>query len=113
MRVFLIALFVTVILAFGSIFALNTAQRTSATAYTTDGVRTNPAWTWRRIIRTSADLGKAGQAANSGTRVDPASMRQEQDEAPGAVCEQFGALKWLFVDFGDSNDSGDLAGCNA
>ena len=39
MRVFLIAVLATVILTVGSIFALNTAQRTAAAAYTTEGAR--------------------------------------------------------------------------
>lgn len=45
MRVFLIALLVSGILGVGSIFALDIAQRTSGTAYTTGGARINPAWT--------------------------------------------------------------------
>jgi len=112
MRVFLIALLATVILAVGSLFALNTAQRTTATAYTTEGARTNPAWSWRRMIRKSADQGKVGQVVNTSARVDPAGMRREDDESTGAgdACEQAGALKWMFVDFSDSADE---AGCNA
>ena len=107
MRVFLIALLATVVIAVVSLFALNTAQRTTATAYTTDGARTNPAWSWRRMIK--KDLAKAGMKANTGGKVDPASM-QGEDEQPGAACEQYGALKWMFVDFSDSADD---QGCNA
>ena len=72
MRVFLIALLATVVIAVISIFALNTAQRTTATAYTTEGARTNPAWSWRRLIK--KDQAKAGMKANTGAKVDPASM---------------------------------------
>ena len=107
MRVFLIALLATVVIAVVSIFALNTAQRTTATAYTTDGARTNPAWSWRRLVR--KDLAKAGLKANTGGKVDPASMQREE-EVPGYACEQYTALQWLFVDFSDSADE---HGCNA
>jgi hypothetical protein len=107
MRVFLIALLATIVLAVGSIFALNVAQRTTATAYTTEGARTNPAWSWRRLIK--KDQAKAGMKANTGAKVDPASM-QGDDEAPGAACEQNSALKWMLVDFSDSADD---QGCNA
>jgi len=106
MRVFLIALLATIVIAVGSIFALNTAQRTTATAYTTEGARINPAWNWRRLIK--QDLAKAGMKAAPGAKVDPASM--QGDEAPGAACEQYSALKWMFVDFSDSADD---QGCNA
>lgn len=44
MRVFLIALLVSGIIAVGSIYALDTAQRTSGIAFTTEGARINPAW---------------------------------------------------------------------
>ena len=105
MRVFLIAICATIVIAFVSLFALNVAQRSAATAYTTEGARTNPAWGWRRLVK--KDQAKAGARAASGTRVDPASM--QQDDVADA-CESAGALKWLFVDFGDA---GDEAGCNA
>lgn len=45
MRVFLIAVLATIILAVGSVFALNIAQRTSGAVFTTEGARINPAWT--------------------------------------------------------------------
>src|SRR5436190_22498034 len=98
MRVFLIALLATVVIAVGSIFALNTAQRTTATAYTTEGARINPAWSWRRMVQRSVNQGKVGQVVNTGARVDPTDMRREDDESTGArdACEQAGALKWMF-----------------
>ena len=45
MRAFLIALVVSGILAVASIYALDTAQRASGVAFTTEGARINPAWT--------------------------------------------------------------------
>jgi len=112
MRVFLFALLATIVVSVGSIFALNTAQRTTGAAYTTDGARTDPAWNWRRIVKKPLDVSKAGAAANTGARVDPASMRRDDDESTSAAeaCEQAGALKWLFVDFGDQ---GDETSCHA
>jgi hypothetical protein len=106
MRVFLISLAVSVVVAFGAIFALNVAQKPTAFAYTTEGARTNPAWSWRRYIK--KDMAKAGMKATSGAKVDPASM--SGDDAPGAACETYTALQWLFVDFSDSADD---QGCNA
>ncbi len=45
MRVFLIALLVSGVIAAGSIYALDAAQRTSGVVFTTEGARINPAWT--------------------------------------------------------------------
>jgi hypothetical protein len=105
MRVFLLALLATFVFSVGAIVALSAAQRTAATAYTTDGARTNPGYSWRRLVK--KDQVKAGARAATGVRVDPASM--QQDEVAEA-CETSGALKWLFVDFSDAADE---AGCNA
>ena len=75
MRVFLIAVLATVILAVGSIFALNTAQRTAAAAYTTEGARINPAW------RTAS--GDRAQPAASPCILRP-SRRPTRSRANGA-----------------------------
>jgi len=45
MRVFFIALLVSGVIAAGSIYALDAAQRASGVVFTTEGARINPAWT--------------------------------------------------------------------
>jgi hypothetical protein len=100
MRVFLAAVLSAVILAFVALLALNTTQRTAAAAYTTEGARINPTWSWRQVIRRKVDQAAVGQRMAPGSAVSPSGMRVE--ESAEHVCEQAGALSWLFVDFGES-----------
>jgi hypothetical protein len=78
MRVFLYALLATFIIGAGSVLALNTAQRLSGTAYTTEGARIKQTWSTRRML--------AKQGPTGG------------DMKPGAG----GTWRWILVDFSDS-----------
>ena len=100
MRVFLAAVLSAVILAFIALLALNTTQRTAAAAYTTEGARINPTWSWRRVIRRTVDQASVGQRMSPGSGVNPSGM-QVEDNVEG-TCAQATALSWLFVDFGES-----------
>ncbi len=113
MRVFLAAVLAAIILAFGALFALNTAQRTSAAAYSTEGARINPAWSWRQVLRRSVNQAAVGQKMAPGARVSPSSMAIEGGNESADACEQASALRWLFVDFGDSATGDEGADCNS
>ena len=54
MRAFLAACVVAIILAVGGVLALGAAQIPSGVAFSTDGVRIDPSWSWRQIFRRSA-----------------------------------------------------------
>jgi hypothetical protein len=97
MRAFLIACLAVVLLAGSGLVTLNMFQRTSAAAYSTDGARINPKWSWRNLLRRSAPA--VSESMNvAALQGGPMS---EQDE-----CATETALAWLFVDFGDSpNDA--------
>ena len=98
MRVFLAAVLAAVVLAFVALLALNTTQRTAAAAYTTEGARINPAWSWRTVLRRSTNQAAVGQRMTRGTGVSPAQMQLDPDADPDYTCQQTSALQWLFVD---------------
>ena len=50
MRVFLIACLAIVVVGVGAFLTLNSVQRPAGTAYTTDGARINPKWSWRQVV---------------------------------------------------------------
>jgi hypothetical protein len=106
MRVFLASVFAMIILGAGALLAFGMAQRTSAEAYVTDGVRTTPAWSWRQMLRRSVNQASVGQKVNVGAGINPASMRLEQDDAHGEkdACDQARALRWLMIDFQDGDE---------
>ena len=109
MRVFLAAVLSAVVLAFIALLALNTTQRTAAAAYTTEGARINPTWSWRNVIRRKVDQTAVGQRMSPGAGVNPSGMQVE--ESAEHACEQAGALSWLFVDFGESTTGDEGSRC--
>jgi hypothetical protein len=109
MRVFLAAVLAAVILAFVALLALNTTQRTAAAAFTTEGARINPTWSWRRVMRRTVNQAAVGQRMSPGSAVNPSGMQVE--EAAEHACEQAGALSWLFVDFGENATGDEGSGC--
>jgi hypothetical protein len=110
MRVFLVSVLAAIVFAAVGLLGLNAVQRASGAAYSTEGARIAPAWSWRKIIRRSADQAGAGPKLTLVAGVNPDAMRLEHDEAADAsdACEQAGALRWLFVDFSDTADE---SGC--
>jgi hypothetical protein len=70
LRAFVVACLVIVVLGAGAYFGLNTIQKPSGIAYTTDSVRIDPQWSWRST------------------------------DAPGAGCGRRAAWQWIFIDFG-------------
>ena len=88
MRVFLIALLATVVLGAGSVLALNTAQRLSGTAYTTEGARIKQSWSTRRML--------AKQGPTGG------DMKAGQGDTGAESCDVATTWRWILVDFSDS-----------
>jgi hypothetical protein len=106
MRVFLLSVLTVLVMGAIGLFALGTAQRSAAVAYSTDGARINPKWSFRTMLK-KPDNVRAGQAAATNPGVNPANMGAE-----GAIvdqCELGGALRWLSVDFGEAVDEGGCA----
>lgn len=96
MRVFLASCLAIILIAVSAIFVLNTAQRTAAAAYSTDGARIDPRWTLRRVMKHEAP--KTGNMQ--------VSMIGQGDDGD---CQNASALAWLSVDFGDA--ANDNPGC--
>ena len=109
MRVFLAAVLSAVVLAFIALLALNTTQRSAAAAYTTEGARINPTWSWRRVMRRTVDQTAVGQRMSPGSAVNPSGMQIEHSGED--TCEQATALSWLFVDFGENATGDEGSGC--
>jgi|HubBroStandDraft_4_1064222.scaffolds.fasta_scaffold289543_1 hypothetical protein len=74
MRAFLVACLAFVVIGAGGYFALGNLQEPSGLAYSTDGARINPSWSWRETSTKS-----------------PAS--------PADQCEPRKSWQWFFVDF--------------
>lgn len=91
MRVFLIALLATVVLGAGSLFALNTAQRMSGAAYTTEGARIKQTWSARRVFAKAGPTGGDMKAGGG-------------DAGAKEGCEISSTWRWILVDFSDSAD---------
>lgn len=101
MRAFVVACLAVLIIGVGSLFTLNSFQRPAAAAYSTDGARINPKWSWRNLLRRKPP--SASQGVNvAGLQGGPGG---EQDD-----CAQETALAWLFVDFGSSPN--EAPGCS-
>ena len=88
MRVFLYALLATFIIGAGSVFALNTAQRLSGTAYTTEGARIKQTWSTRRML--------AKQGPTGG------DMKPGAGDTGAESCDVSGTWRWILVDFSDT-----------
>jgi hypothetical protein len=92
MRVFLIACLATVILAVGGLFALASVQRPAGVAYTTEGARISPSWSWRQMVTRA-------KAAPSNT----GSMTMAQsNETMAEDCNATSAWSYIMVDFRDT-----------
>jgi len=98
MRVFLVACLAIVILAVGGYLSVNAMQRLSGVAYTTEGARINPSWSWRRLFARKAPDGRPGLAMPG---VD-AGMAEE--------CDVITTWRWILVDF-SSDTAKDAPDC--
>ena len=98
MRAFLAACIAAIILAACGVFALGAVQRASGAAFSTEGVRIDPSWSWRQMFRRSASNPPAPRAQSG---QDSAAMTHVGAQG----CEETSAYRWIFVDFGESSES--------
>jgi hypothetical protein len=77
------------------VFLLGTAQRSAGTAFSTEGVRIDPTWSWRQMFRKTVSSPSGGQAPSGQTEAAMAHVGPES-------CEETNAYRWIFVDFGES-----------
>jgi hypothetical protein len=102
MRAFLVACLAIFVLGAGGFFGLNAMQQPSGIAYTTDGARINPKWTWRSVFHLA---NRAGPATGTAMNIPeaPSSLTEE--------CDVRTTWQWIFVDFGTPD--GESATCSA
>jgi hypothetical protein len=91
MRAFLTACLAIVVIGAGGYFFLNAMQKPSGIAYTTDGARISPKWSWRSVFRRTNARGPATKTAMNIPEA-PSDMAEE--------CDVRTASQWIFVDFG-------------
>jgi hypothetical protein len=94
MRAFLAACAAAIILAIVGVFLLGAVQRPAGTAFSTEGARINPSWSWRQMFRSTSSApgsrAPSGQTEGAMAHVGPES------------CEETNAYHWIFVDFGEN-----------
>jgi hypothetical protein len=91
MRAFLMACLAIVVIGTGSYFFLDTLQKPSGIAFSTDGARIDPQWAWRSVSRHAGSDESATQTA------------MNVPEAPSDLaykCEARSTSQWIFVDLG-------------
>src|SRR5262249_20372881 len=97
-RAFLAACLAIVVLGAGGYFSLSAMQRSTGVAYTTDGARINPRWTWRRVFR----LHRARNPTTETTINIPEPGGLTED------CDVPSTYQWIFVDFGTPTGESDI-----
>jgi hypothetical protein len=92
MRAFIVACLAIVVIGAGGYFGLNATQQSTGIAYSTDGARINPKWTWRSVFH----LTKKAPTGQTAMDIDTATGRTPVVEE----CDSRTAWQWIFVDFG-------------
>jgi hypothetical protein len=90
MRAFLAACLGIIVIGIAGYFSVNTLQKPSGIAYTTDGARISPQWSWRSVFRGTAGPATTGTA----TKISEATNEMVEE------CEARTPWQWVFVDFG-------------
>ena len=101
MRAFLAAFAAAIILAACGVLALGAIQKPAGVAFSTDGARIDPHWSWRQHFR------------RSWRNPPPATVIPQSPEERAAArarlgpegCEEPNAYRWIFVDFGEANEN--------
>lgn len=91
MRAFLAACLGIIVIAIAGYFSLNTLQKPSGIAYTTDGARITPQWSWRSV---SGDTNASAAATGTATKTSEATNDKVEE------CEVRSPWQWIFVDLG-------------
>src|SRR5262249_9846050 len=95
MRAFLAACAVAIVLAIAGVFLLGAVQRPAGAAYSTEGVRINPSWSWRQMFRSTVSSAPGSRAPS--VQSDAATSHLGADG-----CEETNASRWIFVAFGEN-----------
>jgi hypothetical protein len=95
MRAFLASCAVAIILAIAGVFLLGRVQRSAGTAFSTEGARINPAWSWRQMFGKTVSSPSGSHAPSGPTETAMAHVGPEG-------CEETNAYRWIFVDFGEN-----------
>jgi hypothetical protein len=77
-------------------FFLDAMQEPSGLAFSTDGARINPQWSWREAFRSTT-----GPATNTAMTIPEAPSELAED------CTVRTANEWIFVDFGTPKGEGE------
>jgi hypothetical protein len=101
MRAFLVACLAIVIVGTGGYYGLNTIQQPTGVAYSTDGARISPHWTWRSVLHRQTKAPATRTAMNI-----PDAPESLADE-----CDVRTTWQWIFVDFG--NPDGESYTCSS
>jgi len=99
MRAFIVACLAVVVIGAGAFFGVNAMQQSTGAAYTTDGARINPKWSWRAVFP------KGKPVASTTSQMTPGEPSELAES-----CEVRMAWQWVFVDFGDPK--GEAAVCS-
>jgi hypothetical protein len=89
MRAFLTACFAIIVIGTGAYFFLDSVQKPSGIAFSTESARINPEWSWRSVFRGTGD-----SAAQTATNVREARSSWAEE------CEPRSTWQWIFVDLG-------------
>jgi hypothetical protein len=98
MRAFIVSCIAVIVLAVCGVLALGAVQRPSGVAFSTEGVRIDPSWSWRQMFRRPAASHQPAPRAQSGQDMSPAMAHLGPQD-----CEETNSYRWLFVDFGESD----------
>src|ERR1700730_17640417 len=89
MRAFLTACFAIIVIGTGAYFFLDSVQKPSGIAFSTESARINPEWSWRSVSRGTGDA--AAQSAGWRAR---ARASWADERGPRSTWQ------WIFVDLG-------------
>lgn len=91
MRAFLTACFAVIVIGTSGYFFLDSMQKPSGIAFSTEGARIIPQWSWRSVFRQGGTGGSAAQTATNALQVRTAWVYD---------CEPRSTWQWIFVDLG-------------
>jgi hypothetical protein len=101
MRAFLAACLAAVILAAGGYFAASAMQRPSGVAYTTEGARIDPKWSFRQFFK------RSGSGDN--VRLSSAALGSPAAEGMADGCDTANTYRWIFIDFSSAGNTTECA----
>jgi hypothetical protein len=91
MRAFLTACLAMIVIGTGGYFFLDSMQKPSGIAFSTESARIDPQWSWRSEFR---------QAGTGNSATQTAMTVPEARSAWAEECELRSTPQWIFVDLG-------------